>query len=75
MRISAACLVLLLTGAAAFGLVSIVAAWSRTPEMLIAARALLGVAGATLMPSTMALIRTMFPDPKQMQSAIGVWLL
>ncbi|RCG30188.1 MFS transporter [Sphaerisporangium album] len=64
---------LLLTGAAAFGVASIVAAYSTSPQMLIAARALLGVAGATLMPSTMALIRNMFKDPKQMGSAIGVW--
>jgi DHA2 family multidrug resistance protein-like MFS transporter len=41
--------------------------------MLIAARALLGISGATLMPSTMALIRNMFRDPKQMAGAIGVW--
>src|SRR3989337_1759818 len=55
---------LLLVGAGAFGLASIVAAYASTPEMLIAARALLGIAGATLMPSTMALIRNMFPDPQ-----------
>jgi DHA2 family multidrug resistance protein-like MFS transporter len=42
--------------------------------MLIATRALLGVAGATVMPSTMALIRNMFVDPKQMAVAISVWL-
>src|SRR4029453_12330990 len=44
---------LLLTGAAAFGVVSVVAAFSTTPEMLILSRALLGVAGATLAPSTL----------------------
>ena len=64
---------LLLIGAAAFGAASVVAAFATTPEMLIAARALLGLAGATLMPSTMALIRNMFHDPKQMAMAIGVW--
>ncbi|GAA3420242.1 MFS transporter [Streptosporangium vulgare] len=64
---------LLLIGAAAFGVASVVAAYATSAEMLIAARALLGVAGATLMPSTMALIRNMFPDPKQMGMAIGVW--
>ncbi|MER6829434.1 MFS transporter [Streptosporangium sp. NPDC000563] len=64
---------LLLIGAAAFGVASIVAAYATSAETLIAARALLGVAGATLMPSTMALIRNMFPDPKQMGMAIGVW--
>ncbi len=64
---------LLLIGAAGFGVVSVVAAYSTSPGMLIAARALLGVAGATLMPSTMALIRNMFRDPKQMAAAIGLW--
>jgi DHA2 family multidrug resistance protein-like MFS transporter len=64
---------LLLIGAVAFGVVSVVAAYASTPGMLIAARALLGVAGATLMPSTMALIRNMFRDPKQMATAIGIW--
>lgn len=64
---------LLLIGGAAFGAASLLAAWSSSPEMLIATRALLGVAGATLMPSTMALIRNMFHDPKQMGQAIGLW--
>ncbi|GAA0966626.1 MFS transporter [Acrocarpospora macrocephala] len=64
---------LLLIGAAAFGVASIVAAYATSPALLIAARALLGIAGATLMPSTMALIRNMFPDPKRMGVAIGVW--
>ncbi|WP_460846166.1 MFS transporter [Phytohabitans suffuscus] len=49
------------------------AAYSSSPAMLIAARALLGVAGATLMPSMMALIRNMFRDPRQMATAIGIW--
>jgi DHA2 family multidrug resistance protein-like MFS transporter len=64
---------LLLIGAALFGVASVVAAFSRSPEMLIASRAALGVAGATLAPSTLALIRNMFPDPKQMGTAIGYW--
>src|SRR5215470_5305291 len=64
---------LLLIGAAAFGVTSVLAAYSTSPEMLIAARALLGISGATLMPSTMALIRNMFRDPKQMAAAIGIW--
>jgi MFS transporter, DHA2 family, multidrug resistance protein len=64
---------LLLIGAAAFGVTSVVAAYATSPGLLIAARALLGVSGATLMPSTMALIRNMFRDPKQMAAAIGIW--
>src|SRR5437867_11086169 len=65
---------LLLLGAAAFGLVSIVAAFSTSAEMLIASRALLGIAGATLAPSTLSLIFAMFEDPKQRTAAIGVWI-
>ncbi len=64
---------LLLLGAAAFGVASAVAAYATTPEVLIAARAALGVAGATLMPSTLALISNMFRDTRQRATAIGVW--
>lgn len=65
---------LLLIGALAFGLASVFAAFSTSAGMLIAARALLGVAGATLMPSTMSLIRNMFLDPRQRTTAIGIWV-
>ncbi|MPY64266.1 MFS transporter, partial [Streptomyces spongiae] len=64
---------LLLIGAAAFGAASLVAAYAHTAETLIAARAVLGIGGATLMPSTMALVRTMFTDPGQRTKAIGLW--
>jgi MFS transporter, DHA2 family, multidrug resistance protein len=65
---------LLLIGAAAFGVASVIAAFSNGPAMLIATRALLGVAGATLMPSTLGLIRTMFPDPRARGTAIAIWM-
>ena len=65
---------LLMIGAAAFGVTSVIAAFSTSAEMLIAARALLGLAGATLAPSTLSLIRTMFRDPQQRTFAIGVWV-
>ncbi|MBY8869125.1 MFS transporter [Streptomyces sennicomposti] len=64
---------LLLTGAAAFGAASLVAAYADSAGTLIAARAVLGIGGATLMPSTMAILRTMFTDPGQRAKAIGVW--
>ncbi|MFC9683513.1 MFS transporter [Streptomyces sp. NPDC056948] len=64
---------LLLFGAAAFGTASLVAAYANSAETLIAARAVLGIGGATLMPSTMALVRTMFTDPAQRTKAIGLW--
>ena len=65
---------LLLIGGGAFGLVSLLAAFSTSAEMLIASRALLGIAGATLAPSTLSLIFTMFRDPGQRSTAIGVWI-
>jgi MFS transporter, DHA2 family, multidrug resistance protein len=65
---------LLLIGAAVFGLASVLTAMAPTAELLIAARALLGLAAATLAPSTLSLIRNMFVDPKQRTLAIGVWV-
>jgi MFS transporter, DHA2 family, multidrug resistance protein len=65
---------LLLGGAAAFGVVSVAAALSTSPQQLIASRALLGVAGATLAPSTLSLIFAMFQDPRQRTTAIGIWI-
>jgi DHA2 family multidrug resistance protein-like MFS transporter len=65
---------LLLAGAAGFAGASVLAAYSTSPAMLIAARALLGVAGATLAPSTLSLIRGMFTDPGQRRIAVGVWV-
>jgi DHA2 family multidrug resistance protein-like MFS transporter len=65
---------LLLLGAAGFGAASVLAASATSATMLIAARALLGVAGATLAPSTLSLIRNMFADPRQRTVAIAVWI-
>ncbi len=65
---------LLMIGAGAFGAASILAAYSTSAEMLIVARALLGIAGATLAPSTLSLIRNMFHDERQRTFAIGVWI-
>ena len=56
---------LLLGGAAGFALASLLAAFSTSSEMLIASRAVMGIAGATIAPSTLSLIFTMFLDPKQ----------
>ncbi|WP_277207515.1 MFS transporter [Isoptericola croceus] len=66
---------LLLIGAAAFLVASLLAAYSPSAELLVASRALLGVAGATLMPSTLALIRNMFHDPAQRTVAISLWMM
>lgn len=64
---------LLLTGSLFFGAASVLAAYSTSPSTLISARALLGVAGATLLPSTLAMIRNMFHVPRQRSVAIGLW--
>ncbi|MFH8899942.1 MFS transporter [Streptomyces coeruleorubidus] len=64
---------ILLVGATAFGAISVFNAYATTPEMLIVARALLGVAGATLMPTTLALIRNLFHDPRERSFAVGIW--
>src|SRR5688500_15459238 len=65
----------LLMGAALFGVASVLAAFSTSASMLIAARAVLGIAGATLAPSTLSLIRNMFLDPGERTAAIGVWVM
>jgi DHA2 family multidrug resistance protein-like MFS transporter len=64
---------LLMLGAAGFAAASLLAAFAPNANLLIAARALLGLAGATLAPSTLSLIRTMFEDDRQRTFAIGIW--
>lgn len=65
---------LLLIGAVAFGITSVFAAFATSAPMLIATRALLGLAGATIAPSTLSLLRNMFHDPQQRTTAVGVWI-
>ncbi|WP_340560315.1 MFS transporter [Streptomyces sp. GSL17-111] len=64
---------LLMIGGAGFAVASLVAAYANSAEMLIAARALLGFFGATLMPSTLSLISNMFADSKQRAQAVAIW--
>ncbi|RZT27277.1 DHA2 family multidrug resistance protein-like MFS transporter [Kribbella sp. VKM Ac-2569] len=64
---------ILLIGATAFGAISVLNAYANSAELMIVARALLGVAGATLMPATLALIRNLFHDPRERSVAIGIW--
>ena len=64
---------LLMIGLVGFAVVSVIAAFAPTAEALIASRALLGVAGATLMPSTLSLIRNTFLDARERTRAIAVW--
>jgi MFS transporter, DHA2 family, multidrug resistance protein len=65
---------LLLIGSASFGLLSLVAAFARSAEMLILARALLGIASATMAPSTLSLISNMFRDDRERTFAVSVWV-
>lgn len=62
-----------ISGMAVFGLASVVAAFAPSAAVLIAARALLAVGGAAMMPATIAIVRTTFQDPKELGLAIGVW--
>ena len=64
---------LLMIGAASFAVASALAAFSTSAAMLIAARAMLGVAAATLMPSTLALLSNLFIDPRERALAFGLW--
>ncbi|WP_433342002.1 MFS transporter [Micromonospora sp. CA-111912] len=64
---------LLMVGAAFFGIGSAAAAFASTPELLIAARAVMGIAGATLLPSALAVLSELFADPKRRAQAIGIF--
>ncbi|MFP5069239.1 MFS transporter [Pseudonocardia nantongensis] len=64
---------LLMIGVAGFGLVSLAAGFATSAAQLVAARALLGVFGAMLMPSTLALLRTVFVDRTHRRLALAVW--
>ncbi|WP_327289893.1 MFS transporter [Streptomyces sp. NBC_01198] len=63
---------LLLLGVAGFGAASAISAYANSPATLIAARALLGLAGATIMPSTLSLVRASFTDPRERTTAVGI---
>jgi MFS transporter, DHA2 family, multidrug resistance protein len=63
----------LLYGAAAFGVASILCAFSTSADMLVLSRALLGIAGATIAPSTLSLIVNMFQHEDERNRAIGIW--
>lgn len=64
---------LIMVGAVIFGAGSLGAAWSQSPLMLIAARALMGLGGATLLPSGLAIVSALFPDPRMRARAIGIF--
>ncbi|WP_084338060.1 MFS transporter [Actinomadura oligospora] len=63
----------LLAGFALFGLGSLAVLWANSPGAVIAVRALLGVGGAMIMPSTLSMIRNLFTDPRERATALGIW--
>jgi DHA2 family multidrug resistance protein-like MFS transporter len=64
---------LLMIGAAVFGIGSAGAALAPSPELLITFRALMGLAGATLLPSALAVLSELFADPRRRAQAIGIF--
>ncbi|MFP5019204.1 MFS transporter [Pseudonocardia phyllosphaerae] len=64
---------LLMVGVAGFGALSLVAGFATSAAQLVVARALLGVFGAMLMPSTLALLRSVFVDRAQRRLALAIW--
>lgn len=64
---------MLVLGLVLFGLASVASAYAPSPEHLIAARILMGVGGAAVMPATLAIITHVFP-PAERGRAIGVWV-
>ncbi|NUR89997.1 MAG: MFS transporter [Nonomuraea sp.] len=64
---------MLITGFAVFGVASTAILFAHTPGAVIAVRALLGVGGAMIMPSTLSMIRTLFTDGRERATALGIW--
>ncbi|MFJ8165437.1 MFS transporter [Streptomyces sp. NPDC096136] len=64
---------ILLLGYTLFGAASAIAALADDAQVLIGARALLGVGGAMIMPATLSILRQVFPDRRERALAIGIW--
>jgi DHA2 family multidrug resistance protein-like MFS transporter len=64
----------LMIGSAGFAIASLLVAFAQSAPMLIASRAMLGIAGAMIAPAALSLIRHMFIDPKENARAISIWL-
>ncbi len=63
---------MLMIGLALFGLGSLLSAYSHSPDQLIAARAVMGLGGAAVMPQTLSIISNVF-EPRERARAIGIW--
>ena len=64
---------ILIAGLLVFAFASLLAAFAPTPGALIGARALQGVGGAMIMPSTMSIVRAVFPDREERVRAVSIW--
>lgn len=64
---------ILVAGLAIFGAGSALAAFAWTPGLLIAARAVMGVGGAAILPATMSIVRDVFEDRDERRTAVGIW--
>lgn len=62
-----------LLGLAIFGGASLLAASATTPTVLILARVLLAIGAATMMPSTLSIIKLTFKDYQERALALGIW--
>jgi EmrB/QacA subfamily drug resistance transporter len=63
----------LLAGLAVFGAASAAAAYAGGVEALIVARAVMGAGAAFIMPATLSLLISVFPNPRERATAIGIW--
>ena len=64
---------MLLLGYLIFGAASLLILWAPTADAVIGVRAILGVGGAMIMPTTLSLIRVIFTDPKERATALSIW--
>ncbi|MBD0022851.1 MFS transporter [Gordonia pseudamarae] len=64
---------MLISGFALFGLISLLVLFANSPGAVIALRALLGVGGAMIMPATLSMLRVVFTDLRERTLAIGIW--
>ncbi|WOC14872.1 MFS transporter [Pseudochrobactrum sp. MP213Fo] len=62
-----------IAGLVVFGLASFAAAYAPSASALIAARVLLAVGAAMMMPATLSIIRLTFEDENERSLAIGIW--
>jgi EmrB/QacA subfamily drug resistance transporter len=62
----------LVAGLLVFGIGSLLSAYSHSPAELIAARAVMGLGGAAVMPQTLSIISNVF-EPRERPKAIGIW--